>query len=228
MTKLRQLWALTALGSLVVLAAGYFFLVSPKNTEAADLREETDTQLQANRTLKSQIEMLNKQAKDLPAQQAKLAKFDRLIPPNPAMPALIRALTDAADNSGVELVALNPKLPEYAKGVDAKTRTELPGRVTAPSGTVLVDIPVELKVLGTYSQMTQFFTEIEELNRALLVGGFNIQRAKGDLRKLGMSTPVEDDNMLRAELQAHVLMTRKAPAPPVAKTTTSSSSDETK
>lgn len=226
MTKLRQLWLLTALGSLVVLAAGYFFLVAPKNTQAAELRDETETQLQANRQLESQIAMLNKQAKNLPAQQAKLAKFNRLIPSNPALPALIRALSDAADNAGVELVALNPKLPEYAKGLDAKTRTELPGKVPAPSGTVLVDIPVELKLIGTYSQMTQFFTEIEELNRALLVSGFNIQRSKGDLRKLGVAAAAEDPNMLRAELQAHVMMTRKAPAPPVAATTTSATTDE--
>ena len=228
MTKLRQLWLLTALGSLAVLAGGWFLLVSPKNTEAAALKDETETQLQVNRRLKSEIDMLNKQKKDLPAQQAKLAKFDRLIPGNPAMPALVRALSDAADNSGVELVAMNPKLPEYAKGVDPKTRAEVPGKINAPDGTVLVDIPVEMKLVGTYSQLTQFFTEIEELNRALMVSGFNIQRAKGDLRKMGMAPVAEDPNMLRAELQAHVMMTAKAPALPAQPTTTSSSTDETK
>ena len=227
MTRLRQLWLLTALASVAALAGGYFLLVSPKNNEAAALKDETETQLQVNRRLQSEIDMLNKQKKDLPAQQAKLAKFDRLIPTNPAMPALVRALTDAADNAGVELVAINPKLPEYAKGVDLKSRAELPGKINAPNGTVLVDIPVEMKLVGTYSQLTQFFTEIEELNRALLVSGFNVQRAKGDLRKLGMGPAVDDPNMLRAELQTHVMMTRKAPAPP-APTTTSTSTDETK
>jgi Tfp pilus assembly protein PilO len=125
MTRLRQLWLLTALGAVAVMAGGYFLLAAPQASKAAALRDEAETQLQQNKTLKSQIDMLNKQKKDLPAQQAKLAKFVGLIPNNPGLPALMRALSDAADNSGVELLSVSPKLPTYAKAVNPATGAEL-------------------------------------------------------------------------------------------------------
>lgn len=221
MTRLRQLWLLTALGTLVVLAGGYMFLVTPQSKKAEALREETDTQLQVNRQLQSQIDMLNKQKKDLPAQQAKLAKFRRLIPPNPALPALVRSLTDAADNSGVEIVSIAPVLPEWAKGQDTKTRTEIPGRVPGPNGTALAAIGVKLKVIGNYSQITQFFTEVEELNRAMLVGGFKIEEAGNEQRELAVGQVADDPDMLKAEIDAQVMMTKKSAVPaPVTTTST--------
>jgi len=230
MTRLRQLWLLTALGSLAVLAGGYFLLVTPQSNKAADIRAEAETQQDVNRQLQSQIDMLKKQRKDLPAQQEKLARFARLIPPNPAIPALTRSLTDAADNSGVELVALNPTLPEYSKGRDLKTRAELPGRVPAPDGRVLVNIPLQLEIVGSYSQITQFFTEIEELNRALLVDGFTVEAGNVKSRKVAgvAADSAADPELLRAELKVLVMMTKKpatsaAPTTTTTKTTTTSS-----
>lgn len=225
MTRLRQLWLLTALGSVVVLAGGYFLLVSPQTTKAAALREETETQLQVNKQLQSQINMLNKQKKDLPAQQAKLAKFAGLIPSNPAMPALLRALNDAADNAGVELLAVTPTLPTWAKGVNPATGVETPGRVNAPNGTVLVDVPVALHVAGHYSNLTSFFAEIEDLNRALLVSDFKVERPDGKVRK---HVTVPDPNLLTATIGAHVMMTTKAATPPAPTAATSTNSDVTK
>lgn len=225
MTRLRQLWLLTALGTVVVLAGGYFLLVSPQTTKAAALRDETETQLQVNKQLQSQIDMLNKQKKDLPAQQAKLAKFAGLIPGNPAMPALVRSLTDAADNAGVELLSITPTLPAYAKGVNPKTGVETPGRVTGPNGTVLVDIPVALYVAGHYSNLTSFFAEIEDLNRALLVSDFKVERPDANVRKV---EGVEfDRNLVTATIGAHVMMTTKAATPP-APTSKSTDTDVTK
>lgn len=227
MTRVRQLWLLTALATVVVLAGGYFLLVSPQSSKAAALRDETETQLQVNRQIQSQIAMLNKQKKDLPAQQAKLARFQGMIPANPALPRLIRSLSDAADNSGVELVTIAPTLPQYSTGVNTKTNTEVPGRVTAPDGQVLVSIPVELRILGEYSQLTAFFTEIEELNRAMLVTGFHIEEAGGNMRKTAGGQAVENEKLLAATISTNVMMTTKAPATATT-TTTASTNDSVK
>jgi Tfp pilus assembly protein PilO len=221
MTKLRQLWLLTALGTLAVIVGGYFLLVSPQSTKAAELRTEAQEQLQVNAQVQSQIDQLNKQKKDLPKQQADLARFANLIPSNPAMPALIRALTDAADNAGVELVAIKPTLPGWAKGVDPASRTEVPGKVPAVDGTSLVDIPVTLEVEGLYAEMTTFFKEIEDVNRALLVAGFKVVNPDPDLHTDASL------NVLKGEIEAHVMMTKKAPVAATVPTTTSVS-DETK
>ena len=175
MTKLRRLWLLTALASVVALAGGYFLLVSPKNSKAAALREETETQLQLNRDLQSQIQMLNRQKKDLPRQQAELQRFAAKIPNNPALPALIRSLSDAADNAGVELMAISPGAPAPVT-TSAGTATTAAGATTAAAPAAarlsLAAIPVNLKITGSYSEISQFFSELERLPRAFLVNGF--------------------------------------------------------
>jgi len=227
MTRLRQLWLVTAVATVAILAGGYFLLVSPKSTEAAALREDAETQLQVNAQLESQIDMLNKQKKELPEQQGKLAKFARLIPANPALPALVRSLTDAADNAGVELLNVNPELPAFAAGVDEKTHQPIQTRVNAPNGETLVDIPVKLKVAGNFTEVKLFFAEIEELNRALHVTGFKMTGPDRKLRKTAGTTAVVDDyDLVVAEITAHVKMTKKATAPSAPTTTTSS--DEAK
>lgn len=228
MTRLRQLWLLTALGALAALVGGYFLMVSPQNSKAAAVRTETEERDAQNAQLQSQINMLNKQKKALPEQQALLSRFTGLIPNNPALPRLVRALSDAADNAGVELVSISPKLPEWSKGLNPTTRVESPGKVAAPNNQVLVSIPVELKVAGEYSQVTQFFTELEEMNRALMVAGFSVKRLEEMPRKVeGESIEVETLDMLTATVQAQIYMTKKAPAPP-AQTTTSADADVTK
>lgn len=233
MTRLRQLWLLTALGSLAALMGGYFLLVSPQNSKAEALRTETEEQEARNAQLQSQINMLNKQKKALPEQQALLSRFAGLIPNNPAMPRFVRALSDAADNAGVELVSISPKTPEWAKAVNTQTGVEMAGRVDAPKGQVLVGIPVELKVAGEYSQLTQFFTEIEELNRALLVSDFSVKRVdklprQAETVAADASIDVEVLDQLEATISTRVWMTKKAPAAPAAPTTTASDADVTK
>ena len=225
MTRLKQLWLLTAVATLAVLAGGYFVLVSPQASKAAALREDTETQQQVNRQLQSQIDMLNKQKKDLPAQQAKLARFGRLIPPNPAMPALLRSLSDAADNAGVELLTITPTVPEWAKGVNTQTGVEMPGRLQGPNGETLVNIPVTLYLAGHYDNLKSFFAEIEDLNRALLVSGFTIERPEGKVRKDELAAV--DDDLVTATISAQVMMTKKAPVAATKPTTTTTSTTDT-
>jgi Tfp pilus assembly protein PilO len=110
-SKMKQWVALTAVGCLAVLAAGWFLLVSPKRGDAAAIRDEVSSQNSTNSGLQTQLAMLKAQAKTLPAQQAKLALVAAKIPDNPALPALIRSLSKAADEAGVELVSLAPGQP---------------------------------------------------------------------------------------------------------------------
>lgn len=110
-SKMKQWVALTAVGCLAVLAAGWFLLVSPKRSDAAAIRDEVASQDSTNSSLQTQLAMLKAQAKTLPAQQAKLALVAAKIPDNPALPALIRALSKAADEAGVELVSMAPGAP---------------------------------------------------------------------------------------------------------------------
>jgi type IV pilus assembly protein PilO len=110
-SKMKQWVALTVVGCLAVLAAGWFLLVSPKRGDAAAIRDDVATQSSTNSALQTQLAMLKAQAKTLPQQQAALARVAAKIPDNPALPALIRALSQAAEDAGVELVSIAPGTP---------------------------------------------------------------------------------------------------------------------
>ena len=91
MDKLKQWVALTLLGCLAIAAAGWFLLVSPKRSEAAELRAQTESQEATNAKLRNELQVLKAQAKDLPKEQAKLAAVAAKIPDNPALPGLVRS-----------------------------------------------------------------------------------------------------------------------------------------
>ena len=162
---MRQWTLLTIVAVLVVLAGGWFLLVQPKRDEAAELRAAAEAQDAANAGLAAEIERLKKQALDLPRQQAKLAMFASRIPSTPAMPSLIRTLTDAADRAGVELKSLSPGTPT-------------PLQVTEPAalGTPppLFSISVSMSVVGGYVQLQQFFSNIEDLSRSMQISTFSM------------------------------------------------------
>jgi Tfp pilus assembly protein PilO len=224
MTKLRQMWLLTALGSLAALAGGYFLLVSPQASKAAGLRNEAETQQQANAKLTSQIKMLNAQKKDLPAQQAELAKFASKIPSNPAMPALIRSVSDAADNAGVELRSLSPSQPVLVTAGTGRNATAV--TATAPYGMALAQIPVSIKVVGNYSQVSQFLSEVEGLPRAFLVSGLAVKpgaEAPQGADSAAAATTADSD-LLTADLTGQLYMTTKVAAPVAPKTATTAAS----
>ena len=181
MDKLKQWVALTALGSLAILAAGWFLLISPKHGEASDLKAQAATQITANSSLAGQILMLKAQAKDLPKQQARLAAVAAKIPDNPNLPALVRSLTQAADDTGVVLVSLSPSAPtavappvaaapvSAAAAPGAGVTAAKPAAASAASAGTLMAITVNANVVGSYFQVEQFLDRVESLSRAMKV-----------------------------------------------------------
>jgi Tfp pilus assembly protein PilO len=226
MDKLKQYVALTVVGCLAVMAAGWFLLVSPKRTEAAELRETAATQVSANKALATQIEVLKAQAKSLPREQAKLAAVAAKIPDSRAMPALIRSLTVAAEDAGVELVSLAPgasalvappaaAAPVAKAGADDEggaTKPKAP-RAAAPSGAgQLATIPVTLNVVGGYFQVQQFLSNLEELKRAMRFTTVTLVPGANPV-KPAPTTPIEDGRSLNATLTGQIFMTANAAAP---------------
>lgn len=194
MDKLKQWIALTVVGMLVIGAGGWFLLVSPRRSEAADVRGQADAQRVSNQSLQSQIAMLKAQAKELPQKQAKLAAVAAKLPDNPALPALIRNLTAAADLAGVELVNISPTQPvpvaaaktapvtpaaagssaPVATGGSSAPVTAAAPRVAAGLAGTLESIGVSLNVVGGYFQIEQFLDRVEGLSRAMKVTGVSI------------------------------------------------------
>ena len=221
MDKLKQWIAFTVLGVLAVLAAGWFLLVSPKRADADALGQQAAAQVTANSMLQTQLAVLKSQAKNLPQQQAQLAKVAAKIPDNPAEPALIRALDSAATAAGVELVSISPSLPAAAAAPAAATVPVAPGAAkavpkvgapVAPAGAgSLQSISVAISVVGNYFQIEQFFNGLEHLSRATKVTGFSLAPGANPVKAAAAGATADDGKTLTTTITAQVYMATGRP-----------------
>ncbi len=170
MNKTRQWVICAALAIAMVMAAGWFLLVSPQRAKAADLRAQAATEQSRSAALRTDLDVLTAQSKLLPAKVAELAKLARQLPSDPALPAMIRALQRAASTSGVALVSIAPlpPVPFTAAGAVA------PAPAVGAAGTGLQSITLTTKVTGSYVKLEQFVANLEGLPRMFVVTGYTM------------------------------------------------------
>jgi Tfp pilus assembly protein PilO len=190
MTMTRKWSLLTVLLIIAVFVASWFLLIAPKHEKVASLKAEAVTQQSANDRLVQQLSELKAQSLDLPKQKAALAVFAKQVPNNPALPSMIRDLTAAAKKTGATLVTIAPSDP-VALAVAAPvapvappatgTGTESNGTDTAPAPVAaappapsLLQVPLKLKITGSYFELEQFINKLEGLRRSFLVSGFTL------------------------------------------------------
>ena len=226
MDKLKQYVTLTVLAAVVILAAGWFLLVSPKKGEAAELQAQAAQQTTANSVLETELQVLRIQAKELPKKQAELARVAAKIPDNPSLPALIRALTAASTSAGVEFVSVTPSPPAalaaptavapvaQAEPAAATATGPTPPAVVAPktAGTAgeLALIPVAINVVGDYFEIEQFLANLENLPRALKVS--NLTLVPGSSPTAGATTSTDTGRTLVSTITGSVYMATGRPA----------------
>jgi Tfp pilus assembly protein PilO len=227
--KVKQWVALALVGSLAIVAAGWFLLVSPKRGEAADLRTQAASQETANTNLRTSLQMLQAQAKDLPKKQADLARVAAKIPSDPAMPALIRALTAASTSAGVHLVSVTPEAPvAMAAAAPAPGAAPAPVDGAAPAAAdpaapaagapgagpagSLAAIPVTISVAGGYFEVAQFLANVENLPRALRVNNLTLVPGLSPAAPEGSDAKVEDGRSLLTTITGSVFMAADRPA----------------
>lgn len=199
--SLRQRWSILTLGLVVaVLVAGWFLLVAPKRGQAAELRDQKVAQEISNADLRTKIQLLAAQAKELPKQEARLAQLRTQIPAAPALPAFIRTLTAAAQRSGADLISVTPAPPEpVTAGVAANApAAPVAGAAQAPGG--LQAIPVSIRVGGRYPAMAEFLNKLEGLKRAFLVTGLTLKYEKPE----GAASQVVSRGPLDLQIQGRV------------------------
>jgi type IV pilus assembly protein PilO len=223
MTVTRKWSLLALLVVLAIFAAGWFLLISPKRSEAADLKSQTVAQDEANSRLEQKIQILMAQQEQLPRQRARLAVIRTQIPDNPALPTLIRDLTAAGRKVGASIDTMTPSLP-----VAAAPAAQLPASSTsaggesstapapAPSAAALYQIPLNLTVSGGYFELEQFVNKLEGLSRSFLVTGFTLGEVDGEA-----ATPGD----LSISLQGRVFLSPPTAAAATAPVDTTSTAD---
>jgi Tfp pilus assembly protein PilO len=200
MSMTRRWSLLTAALIVGILAASWFLLVSPKRSDAADLRDQATKQSESNAALVQQLNELKAQSIDLPKQKAQLAVLGKEIPDNPALPTLIRDLTAAGKRVGVQVLSMKPGIPSAVvvaapvpvaaattttgtsatttDGTAAATPGTTPAAV-APAAAPLYVVPLSLEITGSYFELEQFIGRLEGMQRKFLLQGFSLKPGTG-------------------------------------------------
>jgi len=186
-------WLVGGLGAAALVAAGGWLLVlAPQAQAAADLHDQTAASESTETLLTARVAQLRQQFADLPGYQAQLAGLEVAVPGDPALPALVRAVRDAAATSGVQLTGLVPSAPQAvgdpaaADPAAADPAAADPAAGTADAGTStdgasaaseagpgaatgLVQVPVSLTATGSYASLQLFLASLQQQQRLVLV-----------------------------------------------------------
>ena len=212
--KMKQWVALAAVAVLVILAGGWFLLVSPKRSDAASLNSQAADRQRANEMLLGDIARLKAEAKDLPKQQAKLAAVAAKIPNNGALPTLIRSLNAAAADTGVELVSMAPTPPTAVAvapaAVPAGGTTAAVAATGANAVGTLEQIGVTLNVVGNYFQVAEYLDRLENLTRAFRVTTLAVVPGQNPVKAPEGQPSTDSGKILTATITGQVFQTAGA------------------
>jgi Tfp pilus assembly protein PilO len=204
MTATRKWSLIAAVLVVAIVAAGWSLLIAPKRSEAAGLRADAVARDTANAALVQKLEILKAQQADLPSKRARLATLARLIPDNPALPALVRGMTTAGNKAGVTVVSLEPEVPTplvetlapvavapadpstsessdtaSSDTASSDTASTAPAAPVAPPAPSLYQVPLKVVVTGNYFELEQFVDQVERSKRAFQVTGFTLEPPPG-------------------------------------------------
>ena len=207
MTTTRRWVVGTAVAVVVIMAAGWFLLVKPQKSKVSNLHTQTTQQEQANQLLLTKISALQAEQSQLPQQQLILQKFATEVPDTADEPALIRALSETAKGSGVDLASITPGA---AAAVGATPAGQALGG--AATGGALFSLPLSLAVSGSYANIESFFAGLEHLPRAFLVSTFTM--APGGAAAAGAATGSTAPNSLSATISTAVFYSTPAAGAP--------------
>lgn len=143
----RPALLLSALGAVAVIALFFVLIFQPARAELAEV-EDRIAQEQAEQTrLEGEIERLRLVRESAPGVEADLAAADAIVPRDPALPALVRQLQSAADESGITLTSVATGRP-----------VELQDSPVEGLSVINVNAQIE----GGYFQVVDFLRRIEQ------------------------------------------------------------------
>lgn len=173
----------TVVLALLLLVAAWFLLISPVVTAAGETRQEAADLRATNEQTRLQVEVLKQQFETLDESKATLAELRLQVPTTAEISAYLRQVDAQATAHEVTLTSLTPSTPEVfspaaaagtsssadeaSSGTDASSATTTT-TTTAPAG--MVDIPVSMTVVGSYTNVMAWVQSIQqETDRVLLV-----------------------------------------------------------
>ena len=141
---------LGVLGLVVIVGGGWFLLLAPVQLEVTTLetrRQQLATELAQARSQVAELQRFRREVAEL---QAKLDGLKAKLPTEKETPALYRAVSEAAQGSGLGVSLFQPREPRPKDYV--------------------AEIPITITAEGGYHQLGLFFEKVAGLERVVKVG----------------------------------------------------------
>ncbi len=212
---------------LVLSAAGWFLLISPKRADAAELRTQVVEAQSQNGQIATKIAELKVQFAELPQRKAELATIRAAMPADAALAGLTDEVQEQADAAGVVLMTIAPSPPVAIVDPTAVAAPEVdaegnPVAVadTAAVGDTLASISTVITVVGSFDGASSFVKGIQTaLPRNFLVTNLNVVAEEKDAPATGGKPAVKNgDVTLTITGNVFVLRTAQDAADAVAAT----------
>lgn len=154
---MRRIGLLVVLGMLLVTAAWWMFLVSPRNSRIAELGDELVAAQDTEQRLRVQVRQLEEIRDREVEYLAALGQFESLIPERPLLDEFIEEIFALTIDTGVELQALVPSLPAVS-GDDTDLR----------------QIAITAQLEGEFFEVLGFLFGLSEMDRLVRVDGISV------------------------------------------------------
>lgn len=138
---------LAVLGAVLLIAVFWLLLFQPQRDRLAEVEEEIAVQLDQQAQETSAINRLRGVRDEAPEVEAQLAAAEAIVPRDAALPAALRQLQLAADESGLVLRTITTGRPSAVAGD------------TAPG---LAALSVQVQLSGAYFQVVDFLRRVED------------------------------------------------------------------
>jgi Tfp pilus assembly protein PilO len=148
----RARMILTAVASVLVLAAFFFLFIRPRQNELGKVRDEVEQEEARTVSLRSELRRLQALQENAPELEAELARFRELVPRNHEVPNFIFLVQEAATEAGVDFVNITPELPK-----------------APPEGAPVAEVRATIGAGGGYFSVQDFLRRLYDLDRALRV-----------------------------------------------------------
>ena len=152
--RVDRLWLLGGVVVMLLLVAGsWFLLISPKNTEADDVRSSAADASAQLVVLKHQVSSLKAESAKLASYKSQLKTNQNALPTTSGVPDFLRQLQDSGTAVNVEISNLSVGAPQASKVV--------------PS---VYELPISLSALGGVADMSAFLNRLQQVQpRAVLI-----------------------------------------------------------
>jgi type IV pilus assembly protein PilO len=145
---------LGVIGLVALVAASYFFLIAPVQARVAALVQKKTQVTNEVSKARAQVAEIEKFRRELVEVEKQLVLLQDRLPSQKETPTLYRALSSAAEQSGLGVSLFQPR--------EARPKD------------VVNEIPILLAAEGSYHQLAKFFERVAGLPRVVTVNDFKV------------------------------------------------------